>query len=118
MPLAELLQWLSLIAMTLPVAPEVALEAASNHALLKLMQKLLQWLVLTLLGTPFPHSLRNGFLIQNVPSPMVCACAGAIPLDNTLKLLQKLDGSRLGLSTLAFLLHKHMPDALNIALEP
>ena len=88
MPLAELLQWLSSNAMTLPVAPEVALEAASNHALLKLMQKLLQWLVLTLLDMQFPHSWRDVFLIQNAPSPMVCACAGAIHLDNILKLLQ------------------------------
>ena len=45
-------------------------------------------------------------------------CAGAIHLDNILKLLQTLDGSRLGQSTLAFLLHRRMPDALNIALEP
>ena len=88
MPLAELLQWLSSNAMTLHVVPEVALEVASNHALSRWMQKLLQWLVLALLDTQLPHSWRNVFLIQNVPNPMVYACAGPIHLDNILKLLQ------------------------------
>ena len=118
MPSAELLQWLSLITMTLPDAPEVGLEAASNHALLKLMRRLLQWLALTLLGKPSPRLWKNEFLSQSAPSPMVCAGARLIHLDSILKLLQKLDDSRLGPSTLASLLHKRMPDALNIALEP
>ena len=118
MPSAELLQWLSLITMTLPDAPEVALEAASNHALLKLMRRLLQWLALTLLGKPSPRLWKNEFLSQSAPSPMVCAGARLIHLDSILKLLQKLDDSRLGQSTLASLLHKRTPDALNIASEP